>query len=67
MRLSEVRARIAEIEDCAPDAEKAHSLEDSLREDVLVAIAKARNLEAARALAREALKTSAMDFPRWCA
>jgi hypothetical protein len=47
------------------DGERAHSMEDDLREWVLEAIA--NGAPNAVELAKAALETSAIDFPRWCA
>jgi hypothetical protein len=56
---------VEKIRKDAWDAENAHSQEDDLYDRVLRAVA--RGDENARALAREALKTNDIDFPRWCA
>jgi len=65
MTPGEVEARVERIRAMAGDDEAAHGAEDSLRRDVLLAIAGgARN---ARALARTALETEEIEFARWCA
>jgi len=48
------------------DAETAHSMEDELHHEVLAHIASCTCQNPA-ALAREALKTASIRFPRWCA
>lgn len=67
MNVERVRARIADIAKEAKngDSERAHSREDKLFEDVLQAIAD--GCEAPSVLAREALESIKLDFPRWCA
>lgn len=67
MRVEEVIKRVQEIEAVADrgDPEAAHSREDSLYFDVLVAIASgSRNM---RRLAQEAVKAAEIEFVRWCA
>lgn len=49
------------------DYEHMHSEEDSIREEALKLIRKARTLKEAKDLAAEALKTSKFKFPRYCA
>lgn len=63
MTVEEVRARIAEIQECSHDPEMAHSLEDKLYVDVLKAISDGAD----RAIAVQALATQSLDFARWCA
>jgi hypothetical protein len=65
MTPTEVRKRVREIRRNAKDDEIAHELEDALRRDVLTAIAK--GAKSAPALAREALRSTEIDFSRWCA
>ena len=65
MTVDEVRRRVADIAEEAGDDESAHSDEDSLRHDVLAAIA--AGAPNAAELAAEALKTSEIEFARWCA
>lgn len=65
MTVVDVIASVAEIEAIKMDDEAAHGKEDSLREDVLRAIADGH--PDARGLAVEALKTSEINFSRWCA
>lgn len=66
LTVAAVKKKLAEIHAVAEDDEKAHGLEDALWAAVLEAIAsgKARN---PKALAAEALKSSAISFARWCA
>lgn len=65
MTLEEVNNRIQDIKDCGWDYEVAHSEEDKLREDVLIAIAYGSDIS--QELARLVLTTSKLDFPRYCA
>lgn len=65
MTIADVVARVDEIENASGDPESAHSLEDDLWRDVLQAIAD--GAPNAAGLAREALKTQDISFPRWCA
>lgn len=64
-----VQHRVMQVKVSMGDPESAHSMEDQLHKDVLVAIAFKDDLDEAtrRALAKEALKTLPLDFPRWCA
>lgn len=65
MNTKQIKAKVAEIEACKDDPEKAHALEDDLYMEVLQAIRDgAMNPDE---LAREALESSFIDFPRWCA
>lgn len=59
----DVRFRVAEIAAMADDPEAAHGFEDSLWSEVLRAIAKGADDPAG--LARAALETLELDFPRW--
>lgn len=62
---TQVREGVRYIASIADDDEAAHGREDDLRERVLAAIASgAAN---ASDLAREALRTSDIQFSRWCA
>ncbi len=65
MTPSMVRDRVEQIRLKAGDDEAAHSMEDSLRDDVLKAIA--YGAPEPESLAYEALKTSEIEFARWCA
>lgn len=65
MTIEEVRKHLARIERVTNDPESAHSADDFLRELVLLAIAEGASN--AKELASEALKSSAIQFPRWFA
>jgi hypothetical protein len=65
MTKNEVKQRVKDIKDNADDYESAHSMEDDLYQDVLNAIAE--GAEDAVGLAKEALKTTKINFPRHCA
>lgn len=63
MDIKDVEARLGEIELYADDYERAHSLEDKLWEDVLTTLAERDGCE----IAREALKSRDIEFPRYSA
>lgn len=65
LTVAEIEQKVAQIEVISHDPEMAHALEDELREQVLQAIADGS--EDPSSLARAALKTSGLDFERWCA
>lgn len=65
MTFLEIKQRVREIEEMASDDEAAHSAEDSLRHDFIVLVAKGTGNLAE--MAKEVLKTSDIDFNRWCA
>ena len=67
MKLSDIRRRVREIGGISVnDAEKAHAREDTLWSDVLQAIADGDHADIDPAvLARAALKTVELSFPRW--
>lgn len=65
MEVKDIKNRIREIKLMAGDYEVAHSKEDSLRDDVLREIA--RGCPNPSELAKEVLKTSKLDFARYCA
>lgn len=67
MDIKSVRDRVAEIERVKDDYEVAHSKEDSLHRDVLRAIAWGRDPHKMRMLAREALKSTELEFFRFMA
>lgn len=69
MDVAAVRQWVAQIESAMDDDERAHTMEDDLRERVLEAIANGEvtDIHAAREMAQEALKTGDLDFARWCA
>jgi hypothetical protein len=65
MTIVEIRFQVEQIQTMAGrDDEKAHGMEDALWQDVLRAIAKGSRKS--RVLAREALKTLQIKFPRHC-
>lgn len=66
MTLEQVTETVEAIRLEHNDPEAAHRDEDDLRRAVLLAIAEMRDPRKMRALAREALKTGGIDFPRWC-
>lgn len=65
MTVEEITERIELINKVRYDYEKAHGMEDDLRDDVLSAIASGASN--ARELANEVLKTSDIRFPRYSA
>lgn len=66
MTPEDVRKEVAQIKYRAGDDEAAHSMEDKLHQDVLLAIAEGRCADPA-ACAREALATRSIEFSRWYA
>lgn len=66
MTLAEVKNRLEAIAATAGDAEVAHGIEDRLHQDVLEAIARG-NTALPGALAREALRSREIEFPRYAA
>lgn len=62
----EVRRRVEELAADYGDAETAHMEEDEIRRDVLEAIRDGRTTDPA-GVAREALRTKEIDFPRYYA
>jgi len=68
MTLEEAENAVAEIERTKDDDEHAHGAEDHLRESVLAVIAAGKISKQKMAkLAAIALKTSKINFSRWCA
>lgn len=66
MKINQIRKRVRYIKNGADgDDEAQHSHEDSLWEDVLLAIS--AGADNPRELATEALKTKKLGFQRWCA
>ena len=65
MRKAEVIARVTKIRNLRNDPEQAHAEEDKLFADVLEAIANGK-AEEPRGLARTALGTQKIKFPRRC-
>ena len=67
MNIADVTRAVATIADIGSgDPEAAHSREDDLYESVLRAIADGLATDPV-AMAKEALKTKDIEFPRWCA
>jgi hypothetical protein len=66
MDVTEVIRRVAVVRSLAGDDETAHGAEDELWRGVLAAIANGE-CDDPEACAAEALKTSEIDFHRWCA
>lgn len=68
MNIKDIKYRIGQIEATVDDPEEAHSFEDDLFVSVLKEIANGGNtLDECRNMARKALETLSIDFPRWCA
>lgn len=65
LTVEDVARRLAEIHATRGDDESAHGMEDSLRADVLAAIA--AGTPDARTLAAAALRSDQIDFARWYA
>jgi hypothetical protein len=67
MTLYDIKLRVLVIENLSKfDDEGAHSREDELREDFIKYVA-AHGDKKLKEMAEEILKTSDMDFARWCA
>jgi hypothetical protein len=66
MDVEQVKARVEEIRKCAGDDERAHSMEDELRCDVLTAIALGQ-CDDPQGCAEVTLETRYIRFSRWCA
>lgn len=66
LTIEDVEAEVARIQEMRFDDEAAHSAEDRLWENVLRTIASGYGAKPS-ALARAALKTTEIDFARWCA
>lgn len=66
MTIDDVQARIEAIRNLEGDPEAQHSMQDNLHCDVLEAIASGECADPA-ALAKAALETLSIKFPRWCA
>jgi hypothetical protein len=62
MEIKDVLERVEAIRSEADDAEVAHGMEDALHQDVLKFLADQGN-----ELAKAALLTWEISFPRWCA
>lgn len=65
MTYDEVTTEVIRIRQMAGDPETAHSAEDDLHQGVLAAIA--NGAENPATLAKAALATKDIEFPRWCA
>lgn len=63
--VEEVKKHVERIREMAGDDEGAHGTEDDLWEEVLRAISE--GAKKPKQLAIEALKTTEIDFARWCA
>lgn len=68
MTKEEITQRIADIEEIKDDSEVAHSKEDGLYADFILAVAKG-DIDPAelRELATLVLSTENISFSRWCA
>ena len=62
--LDHIRQSIEEIKGCADDPERAHGLESMLHQSILDLLARIGPAPWSN-LAREALKTREIEFPRW--
>lgn len=69
LTVEEIDKRVQEIAKKKGDPEMAHSMEDSLLEDVLTAIVDGSFhwYTSPAKLARAALKVKEIEFERWCA
>lgn len=67
MTLAEIHQRIATIRSSVNDPEAAHDEEDDLWRRVLEAIASGEHEGSPQDLARAALQSREINFPRWCA
>lgn len=68
MTIDEVKKRVEAIKAVGnDDPEGSHCDEDRLHQGVLRAIANGYDGGVPKLLAREALKTCDIEFPRWCA
>ena len=66
MNLSQVKQKIADIDECRCDDEAAHCLEDNLYFDFVKHVSEVADGELKDA-AIEVLKTKEIYFARWCA
>jgi hypothetical protein len=67
MKIKEAKRVVDIIEASKDDDEVAHEMEDDLHCSFLRDIANGIDLEEARAVAEEILKTEEINFCRWCA
>lgn len=65
MNLNDVSGELGRIRSLAGDPEAAHGAEDDLYRRVLEAIANRTTEVLPRTLARRALDSQQIDFPRW--
>ncbi len=65
--LTDIENMIEYIKSIKDDDEAAHSCEDKLREEFIVAIAKGRLEEQLNTAANLVLSTNDIKFARWCA
>lgn len=66
MDLISIRRDVRAIKDCASDLERAHAMEDDLRERFIAYVAKSGDTHIAE-MAKAVLRTSKLDFARHCA
>lgn len=64
--LDYIKAKVKEISELSGDDEAAHSREDRLHVEFITHIAENWHGELAE-MAKEVLKTNAINFSRWCA
>ena len=67
MTYNQILARLAEIEDLAPDDAAAHSAEDVLMEDFIKYIAGLGEFRGLQKKAKLVLESHNICFSRWCA
>lgn len=67
MIIKDVEKALLDIAECAGDPERAHILEDKLYREILLEISTSIGPNQWRDLATAALRSSLIDFPRWCA
>lgn len=66
LNVIDVMSAVKDVGAMTGDPEAAHGAEDDLHQAVLLAIATG-DCDDAEGIAREALKTQKLTFPRWCA
>ena len=66
MNIDDVKAGVAQIRAVSADCERAHGMEDGLRDRFIRHVAATASPELAR-MAKEVLKSSDINFSRWCA
>ncbi len=66
MTVDDIKSMVADIKSVMDDDERAHGMEDTLHQKVLLEIA-AFAPEPYNQMALEALKTEQLDFSMWCA